>query len=114
MKLTKIFLWSMRISAVLLFLFWVAFFFAHLLEWFIQPKKGLPPLFVWVAQFFHLIIVVGFGLMIKREKVGAIIMVIGTISFFLIIGVNKFPFIALVNILPLIFLGLYWLSLPKS
>ena len=116
MKLTTILRWLGRILSGLLFLMWGAFFCSHIWEWFIHSESGLPPLFVWVAQLFHLIMIFGFALMVKWEKAGAIIMLIGTISFFLIITFdgNRFPFIALINLLPLMFFVLYWVFSRES
>ncbi len=116
MKLAIIFKWVGRILAGLLFLLWGTFFCAHLWEWFIQSEGGFPPLFVWVAQFFHLVMVVGLGLMVKWEKIGTVIMLVGTISFFLIIDFNYtiYFFIPLLTLLPVVFFVLSWVIAKRN
>lgn len=103
------FKWSGRILAMLLFLFWGAFFLEHLTKWFLCPIESLPPLSVWVSQTLHLVMLIGLAMMLKWEKLGALVMVIGTTAFFSTIGYRGFPFIALINLLPIGFFSGCWL-----
>ena len=107
----KIFKWSGHTISVLLFLFWGAFFLSHLFEWFLNTEKGLPPVSVWINMSFHLMMLIGLAMTIKWDKLGVLITLIGTIAFFSSIGYRGFPYIALLNGIPLIFFGMHWLLL---
>jgi len=100
--------------SVLLFLFWGAFFLSHLFEWFLNTEKGLPPISVWLNMSFHLMMLFGLAMTIKWYKLGALITLIGTIAFFSSIGYRGFPYIALLNGIPLIFLCMHWLILYQQ
>lgn len=112
--LSTIFKWLGRISAVLLFLFWGAFFVEHISEWFMHPEQGYPPARIWVSMFFHFVMLIGLATMVKWDKLGSIIMVIGTIAFFASIGYKGFPFIALINLISIIFYGIFWITSSKG
>jgi len=58
--------------------------------------------------------VIGLAVTIKWDKLGVLITLIGTIAFFSSIGYRGFPYIALFNGMPLIFLGVYWLQSGMS
>jgi len=45
----------------------------------------------------------------KLERLGTIIMVLGTIAFFASIRMNTFPFFSLLNLIPLFFFGFCWM-----
>ena len=100
-------LWLARICALLLFLFWGAFFLEHLQEWFLREDGRLPPFGAWVGQFLHLAMLVGLGLIIFRPGWGAIVTVVGTVSFFASIGYKGFPYIAFLNLPPVVFAAVY-------
>ena len=106
---STVFKWLGRILAALLFLFWGAFFLKHLSEWFLHPGENFPPLSVWVSQAFHFVMLIGLAMMLKWEKLGALVTVIGTASFFSSIGCRGFPLIALINLLPIGCLSGHWL-----
>ena len=95
-------LWLARVSALLLFLFWGAFFVEHLHEWFLRADNTYPPLKLWIGQSLHLIMLLGLGTTLFKPGWGAIITVLGTASFFAWIGFRGFPYIALVNGLPVV------------
>ena len=97
---------GLSISAIL-FLFWGAFFLSHLFEWFLNTAKGLPPVSVWINMFFNLLMLIGLAMTIKWHKIGVIITLFGTIAFFTSIGYGGFPYIALLNVIPLFFLGMH-------
>ena len=101
--------WIGRIFSILLLLFWGAFFLEHLIEWFLHPAEGIPPLPVWVGQTLHLLMLIGLAMMLRWEKPGALVTVIGTVGFFSSIGCRGFPYIALINLLPVGFFSGHWL-----
>jgi len=102
--------WSGRLTALLLFLFWGAFFVEHLSEWFLRAGGRFPTAWVWVQQLFHFAMLVGLGMMVKWDKLGCAVMLAGTVAFFGGIGVLEFPWIALINLVPAGCFGVYWLS----
>ena len=102
------FRWLGRTLALLLFLFWGAFFLAHLSEWFWNAHGALPPARVWVSQVLHLGMLVGLALMLWKDRIGALITVLATTAFFASIGVHRFPWIALLNLLPIAGFAVAW------
>jgi hypothetical protein len=102
--------WSGRSTALLLLLFWGAFFVEHLTEWFLRADGRYPPAWVWWQQFFHFVMLVGLGMMLRWDKPGAVVMVVATAAFFAGIGFHTFPSIALVNLVPIGCFGVYWLA----
>ena len=105
----KSFKWIGLTISVLLFLFWGAFFLSHLFEWFLNSERESPPMPIWISMAFHQVMLIGLAITIKWDKLGVLITLIGTIAFFSSIGYRGFPYIALLNGVPLIFLGMYWL-----
>lgn len=91
--------WIGRIVSVALFLFWGAFFVEHVQEWLFNPQ-GTPPLWVWVSMLFHLGMLLGLVILLFREEIGMAVLVLSTVAFFATIGMNQFPWIALLNALP--------------
>jgi len=100
-------LWLARICALLLFLFWGAFFVEHLQEWFLRQDGRLPPLDVWMGQLLHFAMLAGLSLIIFRPAWGAIVTVVGTVLFFSSIGYKGFPYIAFLNLPPVICSAVY-------
>ena len=97
--------------ALLLALVWGSFFFAHIIEWFPNAGGEFPPWFVWAAQFFHFTMLAGLVLMLKWEKLGALVMLIGTVAF--ATRDADLLFIIPVNLVPIVFFSIYW-KLRKS
>ena len=54
--------WSGRAVALLLFLFWGAFFLEHLFGWFLRADHRYPPAWVWIAQGLHFTMLVGLAM----------------------------------------------------
>ncbi len=103
--------WTGRATAALLLAFWGMFFVEHLSEWFLRADGRYPPLSVWWPMGFHFLMLVGLALMLKWDKAGTLVMVIGTAAFFgTIPHWNRFPWIALLNLAPVVFFGFYWLA----
>jgi Zn-dependent protease len=99
--------WLGRTLALLLFLFWGAFFLEHLSEWLHGPQRA-PPLWVWVSQVLHLGMLVGLALMLRWDRLGALVTALGTTAFFASIGMHRFPWIALLNLLPIAGFAVAW------
>jgi hypothetical protein len=93
--------WLGRALALLLLLFWGAFFLEHLFEWFGNARGPAPPMWVWISQMLHLGMLAGLALMLRWDRLGAVVTVLGTTAFFASIGMHSFPFIALLNLLPI-------------
>lgn len=74
--------WTGRILALGLFLLWGAFFVEHLQEWFSHPAKGLPPVWVWLAQLAHLTILIGLATLWRWQATGSILTILGSLAFF--------------------------------
>lgn len=106
--------WLGRLTALLLLLIWGAFFVEHLFEWFLDPSGELPPGSVWLSQFFHLAIVVGLALMIRWDKLGAVVTVMATTAFFVSIGNRGILPFALINLVPIACFGACWLAAHRS
>lgn len=106
--------WAGRLTALLLLLFWGMFFVEHLSEWFLRGDGRYPPAWVWVQQGFHFVMLVGLGMMFKWDKLGAVVTVIGTTAFFAGIGFHTFPFIALINLVPIACFAVYWLTKERA
>ncbi len=106
--------WVARILAAILFLFWGAFFVEHLGEWFLQSEQGFPPVSVWIGQALHFVILLGLGMMLNWDRLGSLVTIVGTVAFFSAIGYRGFPFIALLNLLPIGLFGVYWYLGPKA
>jgi len=102
--------WSGRATALLLLLFWGAFFVEHLTEWFLRADGRYPPAWVWGQQFCHFVMLVGLGMMVRWEKLGAVVLLVATVAFFAGIHPNTFPWIALINLVPIGCFGIYWLA----
>ena len=79
----------------------------HLAEWFLGPQ-GAPPLRVWVGQGLHLVMLVGLALMLRWDRLGAVVTVLGTTAFFASIGFRGVPWFALINVLPIACFAVAW------
>ncbi|MCC6675685.1 MAG: hypothetical protein IT436_00950 [Phycisphaerales bacterium] len=77
--------WLGRGLALLLVLFWGAFFIEHLNEWYRQPQ-GYPPPWVTIAMGFHLGMIVGLLLSLRWDRLGVLITIISTVGFMVASG----------------------------
>jgi len=105
--------WGGRAAAVLLFLFWGAFFVEHLSEWFISAGGHYPPAWVWLQMFAHFAMLAGLALMVKWDRLGSLVLAIATVGFFGGIGLRSFPYIALLNLIPVVLFSLRWIAEAK-
>ena len=71
-----------RVLAILLFLFWGAFFLEHLSEWFIKPFPQTPPPTVWLRQALHLTLLIALLISLKWHLFGSILIIISAALFF--------------------------------
>ena len=110
MTIGKVGLWSGRVAAGLLFFFWGSFFVEHTVEWFLRSDGRFPPAWVAVQHGFHFLMLVGLAAMLKWDKVGAVILTLSTCAFFGLLRLPGFPWIALLNLIPLACFGVFWLA----
>lgn len=92
--------WLARILAIGLFVFWGAFFVAHLQEWFFHESGAQPPVKVWIGQFLHLLMLVGLGSLLWRPALGAWLTIATTTAFFAWIGFSGDLYLPLLNAIP--------------
>jgi hypothetical protein len=102
--------WAGRVAALLLFLFWGAFFIEHLSEWFLRGGGQYPPPRVWAGQALHFCVLAGLALMLKWDRLGAAVTVVSTAAFFLWIGYRGPLTLPLVNLVPVALFAVYWLA----
>jgi hypothetical protein len=74
--------WTGRVLALGTFLFWGAFFVEHLWDWFLHPSKGFPPIWVWLAQFAHMVTLLGLAALWRWPVAGSILTILGSLGFF--------------------------------
>lgn len=92
-----------------LFLLWGSFFVEHL-SWFGSGSYENPPLKVWALSFLHFILLVGYVVALKWEKIGSAILTISAVMFFsYAAGVNAVPFI-IVSIFPAMLYAYCWMK----
>lgn len=101
--------WIARTLAIAEFLLWGAFFIEHL-TWFSEPELASLPQVVWAQQLAHLTLLIGYLLIWKWEKPGAVVILIGALTFFPCIGGSNAWWFSLFAISPAIFLFLAWRS----
>ncbi len=102
--------WGGRVTAALLALFWGGFFVEHLSEWFMRGGGQYPPPRVWAGQAFHLAMLVGLALMVRWDRLGAVVTAVGSVAFFLWIGYRGPVTLPLMNLLPIACFTVYWLA----
>ena len=102
--------WGGRLTALLLGLFWGAFFVEHLSGWFLRGGGQYPPLRVWAGQALHFCVLAGLALMLKWDRLGTVVTVVSTAAFFLWIGYRGPLTLPLANLIPIAFFTAYWLA----
>lgn len=100
--------WAARVGSGFLFVLWGAFFVEHL-GWFDGLPEQSPPLQVWVAQGMHFVMLLGYLLALKWERLGSSLVVIGAGLFFLIIDANNGFSLFSISILPALLYLVSWL-----
>lgn len=104
----KLFSWFGRITAMLLFLLWGAFFVEHLTEWF-KDAGHLPPWSVFLIQFFHLLMLVGYIAVFKWKILGSSLIILGAFIFFVSLGAKAMLAFFAISIIPaVIFLFVFY------
>ncbi len=102
--------WGGRLTAALMVLFWGAFFVEHVNEWFLRGGGKVPPPMVWGAMALHFMMLAGYALMLRWDRLGAAVALVFSIAFFAFIGIysHRFVYPALVNLVPIGLFCLYW------
>lgn len=101
--------WVARGLAVCLFLFWGAFFVAHLQEWFIAPFPNHPPLKVCLIVALHALLLVGLVLTLRWELAGSlIVLAAGGAFFFAVAGKSALLFFGVTALPALLSLWCWW------
>jgi hypothetical protein len=97
--------WVARVWAALLFVFWGAFFVAHL-AWFRDPR-GWPPPWVFALVGLHLAMLVGLLAGWRWELAGGLLVVVSAVTFFFFAAGQRFVPFALITATP----GVLWIVL---
>jgi hypothetical protein len=101
-------LWLGRVLAVLVFLFWGAFFVEHLTEWFARPLSNPPPVQVWLGQALHFLMLAGLILALRWERLGGAVVAVAGLLFLTRAGAN-FPMFYGLTLLPVVIMvGSRW------
>jgi len=91
--------WSARVLAVMVFLFWGAFFLEHL-SWFLRPVAEWPPARVWLLQLAHLAMLIGLLVLLRWELAGSALTIVAALVFFVEVAGSRFPLFFAVTSLP--------------
>jgi hypothetical protein len=98
-RLIALLYWSARVLAVLVFLFWGAFFLENLL-WFLKPAAEWPPTRVWLLQLAHLAMLIGLLVLFRWELLGSALTIVAALVFFASVAGSRFPLLLGITILP--------------
>jgi hypothetical protein len=106
--------WIARILGSLLFLFWGSFFIAHIMPWFILPlfrHEKIPSFEIWIQEFFHLCMLLGFIIAFKYELIGGLIIIFGAAVYFFLARTNASICYFGITIIPaLLYIFSWWKS----
>ncbi len=91
--------WSARVLAVVVFLFWGAFFLEHL-SWFLRPVAEWPSARVWLLQLAHLAMLIGLLMVLRWEIAGSVLTIGAALVFFVSVAGSRFPLFFAVTSLP--------------
>lgn len=104
------------VTSLLLFILWGSFFIDHL-SWFVVSGEPVPPLEIWLLQAAHLVFVAGYLVILKWERVGSVMIVLGALLFFTFAAREEaVPYfsISIVPVLVIIVKKLRQILLPQS
>jgi hypothetical protein len=105
--------WAGRITSIFGLFIWGAFFIEHLV-WFANLPAESPSLSVWIGQILHLTLLIGYLLAFWRERTGSLLILLGAVGFFSLVGGQNMLLFILISILPaLLYLG-GWLIKNRS
>jgi hypothetical protein len=108
-RINQLLRWTARITSILNLFIWGAFFVEHL-AWFHQSPAAPPPLSIWLGQGLHLILLAGYLLAFWRERPGSLMILVGAVGYFTLVGGPNMLLFILLGILPaLLYLGM-WLN----
>lgn len=109
-------LWSGRVAATLLAIFWGVFFLEHLSEWYVQRgSAAFPPPWVTVVMVAHFGMIVGLLALVRWRLVGAAVTIAATAAFIYPTLVHAKPaWLVLVNLIPVGLIALAWIVTPRA
>lgn len=98
-----------KLFSFALFFLWGSFFVEHL-TWFFGNENNSPPIQVWLAQLSHFLLLIGYIVIVKWERVGSVLIIVNALVFFTYsAGVNAVPFI-IVSSFPVLLFAFCWLK----
>jgi hypothetical protein len=102
-----------RLLSLALFLLWGVFFVEHL-TWFFVEVNNSPPVHIWLAQISHFLLLIGYLITLKWERIGSVFVVVNALLFFgFAAGVNAVPFI-IVSSFPVMLFAFCWMKEKKN
>ncbi len=104
----KVLTWAARVLAVVIFLFWGAFFVEHTAEWFVGPYPRKPPPAVWLGHGLHLLMLVSLLVVLRWPVAGTLLLVASALAFFAGRTGSRFPLFFGVTCLPALILLFCW------
>ncbi len=107
-QVVRIIGWAARVSGLCLFLFWGAFFVEHSVEWFFTPWPKLPPVYVWVSQCVHLILLISYIIAMRWHLTGGLLIIISSFVFLFDKAGSGFILFFSISIIPAGLYLFYW------
>lgn len=105
----KAFRTTARVFSIVLFMLWGSFFVEHL-SWFVTESMNTPPIRIWVIQAGHFLLLVGYLVSLKWERIGSVLIILNAIFFFsYAAGKNAVPFI-IVSAFPVMLYSYCWVK----
>lgn len=102
-----------RVLSILLFILWGSIFLNHL-SWFFMARMDIPPVRMWFGQISHFLLLVGYLVSLRWERVGSLLVVVNSIFFFgNAAGRNALPFI-IVSMFPVMLYAYCWMKHKPS
>ncbi len=109
-KVVKYVRLAARVLSGMLFILWGSFFIDHLEWFFTSPSEQTPPLFVWIMQSLHLVLLIGYALVFRFEKIGSAVIVLSAAIFFTSVAkTNAIPFV-IVSCFPVLLFLYCWMK----
>lgn len=104
--------WIRRLGALLFAGLLGAFFIEHIGEWYTHPDQGFPPAWVGGVMLAHLAMIIGLLTLLRWERLGSLITVLGTLAFLGIFALARhtmhLPYIVLYCLAPVGIVALEW------
>jgi len=103
LKITR---WIGRGLCIGLFILWGAFFFEHL-SFFTMTGGEQPPLYVWLLQLVHGLLLISYLLCFKFERIGSLGILVFGLIFFLSTGAGWY--LLAISLSPILFFAYSWI-----